>query len=61
MEVNKGALVLFVCGRKVTEGNSNRDAVMNQIGTEKLELQARGLLRDLRRDAYLDVRLGKTP
>jgi hypothetical protein len=32
---------------------------MHSIGTEKLELQARRLLRDLRRSAYLDIRLGK--
>jgi peptidyl-prolyl cis-trans isomerase SurA len=59
MEVNQGALVLFVCNRKTPEGKIDRDAITDQIGTEKLELQARGLLRDLRRDAYLDVRLGK--
>lgn len=57
MATDKGALILFVCNRKVPEGTVNRDAIANSIGTEKLELQARGLLRDLRRDAYLDIRL----
>lgn len=55
---DKGALVLFVCSRHVPEGNINREAVVSSIGTEKLELQARRLLRDLRRGAYIDVRLG---
>jgi hypothetical protein len=31
---------------------------MSSIGNEKLELQARRLQRDLRRAAYLDIRLG---
>lgn len=58
---DKGALVLFVCSRHVPEGNVNRDAIFSTIGTEKLELQARRLLRDLRRAAYLDIRTGNNP
>jgi peptidyl-prolyl cis-trans isomerase SurA len=57
---DKGALVLFVCSRKMPEGKVDREAILNQIGTEKLELQARRLLRDLRREAYLDIRLAST-
>ncbi len=57
VSVNNGALVLFVCGRTTPQGTLNRDAIAGQIGTEKLELQSRRLLRDLRRNAYLDVRL----
>ena len=55
---DKGALVVFVCGRHVPEGNVDREAIMNSLGTEKLELQARRLMRDLRRSAYLDIRMG---
>jgi peptidyl-prolyl cis-trans isomerase SurA len=55
----KGALVFFVCEKHVPEGGIDRGAIISQIGTEKLELQARRLLRDLRQDAYLDIRLGK--
>jgi peptidyl-prolyl cis-trans isomerase SurA len=58
---DKGALVLFVCDRKVPEGNINREAIVAAIGTEKLELQARRLLRDLRRTAYLDLRMKNSP
>jgi hypothetical protein len=50
--------LLFVCGRN-EGGDIDREAITRSIGTEKLELQARRLLRDLRRAAYLDVRLGQ--
>lgn len=61
LATNKGALVLFVCGRTIPMDNINRDAILNSIGTEKLELQARRLLRDLRRGAYLDIRMSSLP
>ncbi len=56
---DKGALIVFVCGRDMPEGNVDRNALTNSIGTEKLELQARRLMRDLHRDAYIDIRLGR--
>lgn len=55
VSTDKGALVLFVCGHKAGE-NVDRAAIINSIGTERMELLARRLLRDLRRDAYVDVR-----
>ena len=60
LSTDKGAVVLFVCSRN--EGGAiDREAILHSIGTEKLELQARRLLRDLRRSAYLDIRLGSNP
>ncbi len=56
MATDKGALILFVCSRTMPE-NINRDEILNTIGTERIELLARRLLRDLRRNAYLDIRL----
>ena len=53
---DKGALVVFMCGRTQVD-HVDRDAILNSIGTERIELLARRLLRDLRRDAYIDVRL----
>lgn len=53
----KGSLIIFVCKRNVPDNGIDRNAIINVIGTEKLELQARRLLRDLRRNAYIDVRL----
>ena len=58
LATDKGAVLLVVCGKN-DGGDIDRDAIMHSIGTEKLELQARRLLRDLRRAAYLDVRLGR--
>lgn len=57
---DKGLLVVFVCGRHAPEGKVDRDAIASAIGSEKLELQARRLQRDLRRAAYIDIRLGKS-
>ena len=45
MATDKGALIIFVCGRKVPE-NINREEIMSTIGTERIELLARRLLRD---------------
>ncbi|MGB9154677.1 MAG: peptidylprolyl isomerase, partial [Alphaproteobacteria bacterium] len=59
LPTDKGAVLLFVCSRH-DSGDLDRDAIMHSIGTEKLELQARRLIRDLRRSAYLDIRLGKS-
>jgi len=58
LATDKGAVLLFVCSRN-EGGEIDREAIMHSIGTEKLELQARRLLRDLRRAAYLDVRIGQ--
>jgi peptidyl-prolyl cis-trans isomerase SurA len=55
-----GALLLFVCDKQVPDASIDRTAILNNIGTEKLELQARRLLRDLRRSAYIDIRLTPT-
>ena len=51
-----GALILFVCGREVKD-NINRDAVMNSIGMERMDLLAKRLLRDLRRAAHIEIRV----
>lgn len=55
---DRGAVIFFVCDRHVPDNGIDRNAVVATIGTEKLELQARRLLRDLRQSAYIDVRLG---
>lgn len=54
MEKKGYALVLYVCHRN--DSGSDRATITNTIGNEKLELQARRLLRDLRRDAAIDIR-----
>lgn len=60
MATNKGALMLFVCERTMPE-TVNRDAIRATIGTEKMELMARRLQRDLRKSAFIDIRLKSKP
>jgi peptidyl-prolyl cis-trans isomerase SurA len=59
ISTTKGILVVFVCNRHESDGTVDRDAISASIGNEKLELQARRLLRDLRRSAYIDLKIGK--
>ncbi|MDD3029602.1 MAG: peptidylprolyl isomerase [Alphaproteobacteria bacterium] len=56
LNVGRGVVVLFVCGRKDVAG-VDRNAILDALGTEKMALQSRRLLRDLRRTAYMDIRL----
>lgn len=53
---DKGVLVVFLCKRLAPEGKIDREAIANALGNEKLELQARRLLRDLRKSATIDVK-----
>lgn len=58
LNVDGGAAMIVVCNRSQPAGNlPSRDQILNQIGTERLELQARRLQRDLRRDATVDIRI----
>lgn len=54
-----GVLFLMVCSRQAPAGsaaNVDRAQIMNHIGGQKLELLARRYLRDLRQNAFIDVR-----
>ncbi len=51
-----GVGFVVVCER-TEAGSVNREAIYNGIGTERLENLARGLLRDLKRNAYIDMRI----
>ncbi|MFA6279615.1 MAG: peptidylprolyl isomerase [Bdellovibrionales bacterium] len=57
MATDRGALMVFVCGRTMPEENVNREAIRSAIGGEKMELLARRQMRDLRKSAFIDVRL----
>jgi len=54
MQQKDYALLLYVCERN--DSNSSHDLIQNQIGNEKLDLQARRLLRDLRRAAAIEIK-----
>lgn len=54
-----GVLFLMVCSRQAPAGATagvDRSQIMNRIGGQKLELLARRYLRDLRQNAFIDVR-----
>jgi peptidyl-prolyl cis-trans isomerase SurA len=54
MEKNGFAIVLYVCERN--DSGSDRASILTTLGNEKLELQARRLLRDLQRSASVEMR-----
>lgn len=60
MATDKGALILYVCHRTMPE-NIDRNAIRVSIGTEKMELMARRLQRDLRKSATIDIRMKRAP
>jgi peptidyl-prolyl cis-trans isomerase SurA len=56
MATDQGALIVFVCDRKAPE-TIDRQAIRNSIGAERMDLLARRMMRDLRRNATIDIRL----
>ncbi len=56
LTTDKGLVVLMVCAR-TDGGDIDREGIVRSLGTEKLERQAQHLMRDLRRSAYVDVRI----
>ncbi|RVU38478.1 hypothetical protein EOI86_04125 [Hwanghaeella grinnelliae] len=54
----RAALLLTVCSRDDTGGAlPTREQVINKIGSERMELLERRYMRDLRREAFIDIRL----
>ncbi len=54
MEKNGYAMLLYVCERN--DSGADRSIILASLGNEKLELQARRLLRDLQRSASIEMR-----
>ncbi|MDX1923402.1 MAG: peptidylprolyl isomerase [Alphaproteobacteria bacterium] len=54
MEKNGYAILLYVCERN--DSGADRNTILASLGNEKLELQARRLLRDLQRSASIEMR-----
>ncbi len=52
-----GVLVLMVCQRHDAAMAPVREQIVDQIGRERLDMLARRYLRDLRREAHIDIRL----
>ncbi|HEX6978169.1 MAG TPA: peptidylprolyl isomerase [Alphaproteobacteria bacterium] len=58
IEVDQGVLVLMVCQREEAQGNMpTRDEIAEGLVRQRLDLLARRYLRDLRRAAFIDVRV----
>ena len=56
--VDKGILVLMVCGREGDETPSvDRAGIRRMLMNQRLALAARQYLRNLRRDAFVDIRI----
>jgi peptidyl-prolyl cis-trans isomerase SurA len=57
VRVENGVGVFMVCERNLTsDSGPSRSDISDQIVRERLDLLARGYIRDLRRSAYVDVR-----
>lgn len=54
----RGALVLMVCSREVPASSEPpRDEIVQMLGSQRLDMLQRRLLRDLRQAAFVDVRV----
>jgi peptidyl-prolyl cis-trans isomerase SurA len=57
VRVENGVGVFMVCTRNLSsDSGPSRSDIADQIVRERLDLAARGFIRDLRRSAYVDVR-----
>jgi peptidyl-prolyl cis-trans isomerase SurA len=57
---DRGALILMVCSRDVpkdADATALRDQIRESLGAQRLDMLQRRLLRDLRRAAFVDVRV----
>jgi peptidyl-prolyl cis-trans isomerase SurA len=54
---DSGVAIFVVCDRGDSNGQVSRVAIADRLAAERLETLARGYLSDLRRSAYIDIRL----
>jgi peptidyl-prolyl cis-trans isomerase SurA len=57
LEVNGGVAVLTLCNR--SEDGIDRERIRQRLVNERLEMMAQRYMRDLRRQAHVDIRLGR--
>ena len=57
IETKTGVTVIMVCQRQADTDARRRQTVRRSLGQRQLEIMTRRYLRDLRRSAYLDVRV----
>ena len=56
VRIESGIAVYVVCARNISNAGPTDEELRDQIMSERLELLARGYLRDLRRNAFVDIR-----
>ncbi len=58
MKNGQGVLFVMICHREKISpaGEVDRKAITNMLGAQKLELQAKGYLRNLRQEAFVELR-----
>jgi len=52
-----GVAIFVICDRGDADGKISRVAIADRLAAERLETLARGYLSDLRRAAFIDIRL----
>jgi len=56
VRIADGIAVYVVCARNISEGGPSDAELREQLLRERLDLMARGFLRDLRRTSFVDIR-----
>ena len=57
MDIGTGVLVLMVCEREEAPGLPGREEVIRTISNQRVDILARRYMRDLRRAAFVDLRV----
>jgi peptidyl-prolyl cis-trans isomerase SurA len=57
LDIQPNGFAFFVVCERTENSSVDRAAIYTAIGSERLENLARGLLRDLKRNAYIDMRI----
>jgi len=57
IKVDGGALVVMLCGQTVQSTLPDRETIRNRLTMDRLEITARRKLRELRREAFIDIRI----
>jgi peptidyl-prolyl cis-trans isomerase SurA len=57
LKVDGGALVVMLCGQTVKSTLPDRETIRNRLMMDRLEITARRKLRELRREAFIDIRI----
>ncbi|WP_245881098.1 peptidylprolyl isomerase [Thalassospira marina] len=57
IRVDGGALVVMLCGKTVQSTLPDRETIRSRLSMDRLEIAARRKLRELRREAFIDIRI----